>query len=147
MANMTAAQFTELDESMRVLSGNLDQMFLVIMGCCIFFMQTGFAFLEAGSVRSKNTTNILIKNFLDVFIGAVAYWLVGYAFAFGADSNGFIGHKYFALADLPIDKYSHWFFHFVFAATAATIVSGAMAERTEFKAYLMYSVFLTGEFL
>ncbi|KAL9955945.1 hypothetical protein ACROYT_G037351 [Oculina patagonica] len=144
MANMTAAQFTELDESMRVLSGNLDQMFLVIMGCCIFFMQTGFAFLEAGSVRSKNTTNILIKNFLDVFIGAVAYWLVGYAFAFGADSNGFIGHKYFALADLPIDKYSHWFFHFVFAATAATIVSGAMAERTEFKAYLMYSVFLTG---
>ncbi|KAJ7373670.1 ammonium transmembrane transporter [Desmophyllum pertusum] len=108
-------------------------------------MQTGFAFLEAGSVRSKNTTNILIKNFLDVFIGAVAYWLVGYAFAFGPESNGFIGHNYFALADLPADKYSHWFFHFVFAATAATIVSGAMAERTEFKAYLVYSVFLTGE--
>ncbi|XP_022778288.1 ammonium transporter 1 member 3-like, partial [Stylophora pistillata] len=107
-------------------------------------MQTGFAFLEAGSVRSKNTTNILIKNFLDVFIGAVAYWLFGYAFAFGAESNAFIGHKYFALADLPADKYSHWFFHFVFAATAATIVSGAMAERTEFKAYLVYSVFLTG---
>ncbi|XP_027047249.1 putative ammonium transporter 1 isoform X2 [Pocillopora verrucosa] len=107
-------------------------------------MQTGFAFLEAGSVRSKNTTNILIKNFLDVFIGAVAYWLFGYAFAFGVESNGFIGHKFFALADLPADKYSHWFFHFVFAATAATIVSGAMAERTEFKAYLLYSVFLTG---
>ena len=174
-------------------------------------MQTGFAFLEAGSVRSKNTTNILIKNFLDVckynrlivfcfqvithiplqelspvnaycislkttdtakkirhfyrlgkdvlliyvwlilqlflsVIGAVAYWLFGFAFAFGAKSNKFIGHKYFALADLPSDKYSFWFFHFVFAATAATIVSGAMAERTEFKAYLLYSVFLTGEF-
>ncbi|CAH3160543.1 unnamed protein product [Pocillopora meandrina] len=127
-----------------ILQGNLDQFFLIIMGCLIFFMQTGFAFLEAGSVRSKNTTNILIKNFLDVFIGAVAYWLFGYAFAFGAESNGFIGHKFFALADLPADKYSHWFFHFVFAATAATIVSGAMAERTEFKAYLLYSVFLTG---
>ena len=79
-------------------------------------------------------------------IGAVSYWLFGYAFAFGAESNGFIGHKYFALADLPVDQYSHWFFHFVFAATAATIVSGAMAERTEFRAYLLYSVFLTGEF-
>ena len=78
-------------------------------------------------------------------MGAVAYWLFGYAFAFGADGNGFIGYKFFALADLPADKYSHWFFHFVFAATAATIVSGAMAERTEFKAYLVYSCFLTGK--
>lgn len=78
-------------------------------------------------------------------MGAVAYWLFGYAFAFGKDGNGFIGYKYFALADLPADMYSHWFFHFVFAATAATIVSGAMAERTEFKAYLVYSCFLTGK--
>ena len=84
--------------------------------------------------------------FCHTVIGAVAYWLFGYAFAFGAESNGFIGHKFFALADLPADKYSHWFFHFVFAATAATIVSGAMAERTEFKAYMLYSVFLTGKF-
>lgn len=130
--------------SLEALSSNLDQFFLIIMGCLIFFMQTGFAFLEAGSVRSKNTTNILIKNVLDVFLGAIAYWLFGYAFAFGDDSNGFIGKTYFALADLPSEKFSHWFFHFVFAATAATIVSGAMAERTEFKAYLLYSVFLTG---
>ncbi|XP_022793819.1 putative ammonium transporter 1 [Stylophora pistillata] len=129
---------------LQILQDNLDHFFLIITGCLIFFMQTGFAFLEAGSVRSKNTTNILIKNFLDVFIGAVAYWLFGYAFAFGAESNSFIGHKFFALADLPANQYSHWFFHFVFAATAATIVSGAMAERTEFKAYLLYSVFLTG---
>ena len=88
---------------------------------------------------------LILQLFLSV-IGAVAYWLVGFAFAFGAESNGFIGHKYFALADLPSGMYSFWFFHFVFAATAATIVSGAMAERTEFQAYLLYSVFLTGEF-
>ena len=87
----------------------------------------------------------MLQLFLSV-IGAVSYWLFGFAFAFGSESNKFIGHKYFALAHLPSDQYSFWFFHFVFAATAATIVSGAMAERTEFKAYLLYSVFLTGEF-
>ncbi|EDO49141.1 predicted protein [Nematostella vectensis] len=107
-------------------------------------MQCGFAFLEAGSVRSKNTTNVLIKNALDVFIGAVAYWLFGYAFAFGSESNSFIGYSNFALAYVPTDKFSRWFFRFVCAATAATIVSGAMAERTEFKTYLIYSLFLTG---
>lgn len=78
-------------------------------------------------------------------IGAVAYWLFGYAFGFGEKGNGFIGYSYFALADLPAEKFSHWFFHYVFAASTATIVSGSLAERTEFKAYLMYSVFLTGK--
>ena len=93
-----------------------------------------------------NMLEWLILKLFFLVIGAVAYWLFGFAFAFGAESNKFIGHKYFALADLPSSMYSFWFFHFVFAATAATIVSGAMAERTEFKAYLLYSVFLTGEF-
>ncbi|XP_068672479.1 putative ammonium transporter 1 [Montipora foliosa] len=143
-ANVTTINFQDISVTIAVIHDNLDQVFLIVMGCLIFFMQAGFAFLEAGSVRSKNTTNILIKNVLDVFIGAIAYWLFGYAFAFGSDSNGFIGQKYFALAELPADKFSNWFFHFVFAATSATIVSGAMAERTEFHSYLMYSSFLTG---
>ena len=82
---------------------------------------------------------------LQTVIGAVAYWLFGYAFGFGEKGNGFIGYSYFALADLPAEKFSHWFFHYVFAASTATIVSGSLAERTEFKAYLMYSVFLTGK--
>ncbi|KAK3861884.1 hypothetical protein Pcinc_032195 [Petrolisthes cinctipes] len=112
------------------------------MGTIIFFMQCGFAFLEAGAVRSKNTTNILIKNILDVFIAGIAYWLVGYALAFG-DGNGFCGETMWATVGLSEERLAFWFFQFVFAATAATIVSGSMAERCNFHAYLIYSVILT----
>ncbi|KAK4291048.1 hypothetical protein Pmani_036096 [Petrolisthes manimaculis] len=112
------------------------------MGTIIFFMQCGFAFLEAGAVRSKNTTNILIKNILDVFIAGIAYWLVGYALAFG-EGNSFCGENMWATVGLSEDKLAFWFFQFVFAATAATIVSGSMAERCNFHAYLIYSVILT----
>ncbi|CAB3980674.1 ammonium transporter 1 [Paramuricea clavata] len=133
------------------LDSNLNQFFLIINGFIVLFMQAGFAFLEAGSVRSKNTTNILIKNTLDLFCGATVYWLVGYSFAFGGDDDNikgrgdaFIGHDNFALSDLDENDYATWFFQFVFAATAATIVSGAIAERAEFMAYLIYSALITG---
>ncbi|XP_071831220.1 putative ammonium transporter 1 isoform X2 [Apostichopus japonicus] len=129
---------------MAALGESLDHFFLLVNAMLIFLMQCGFAFLEAGSVQAKNTTNILIKNLLDVFLGAIAYWAVGYAFAFGDPQNGFIGHSYFFFSRMPDDLLSHFFFHFVFAATAATIVSGAMAERTDFKAYMIYSVVITG---
>ena len=83
--------------------------------------------------------------------GATVYWLVGYSFAFGGDgdkfegnADAFIGHDNFALSDLPEESYAFWFFQFVFAATAATIVSGAVAERAEFMAYLVYSALITG---
>ncbi|XP_074660189.1 putative ammonium transporter 1 isoform X2 [Tubulanus polymorphus] len=122
---------------------NIDVFFVLTMAMVIFFMQCGFAFLEAGSVRSKNTTNILMKNFLDAFVSGIAYWSVGYPFAFGK-GNVFIGHRYFFSESLPPSQYHLWFFHFVFAATAATIVSGAMAERCEFIAYLVYSFVITG---
>ncbi|KAJ8023642.1 Ammonium transporter 1 member 2 [Holothuria leucospilota] len=107
-------------------------------------MQFGFAFLEAGSVRAKNTTNILIKNILDLYVGALCYWMFGYAFAFGKPGNGFIGAGYFFFSNIPGESLSTFFFHWVFAATATTIVSGAVAERTEFISYLFYSVGLTG---
>merc|ERR1712176_913599 len=102
------------------------------MGALVMFMQCGFAFLEAGAVRSKNVVNILIKNALDCFCGAVIYWAVGYAFAYGdfepaSKSNPFIGHKYFFSIYMPETDIASWFFQFVFAATAATIVSGAVA--------------------
>ncbi|KAK3697511.1 hypothetical protein QZH41_011278, partial [Actinostola sp. cb2023] len=77
-------------------------------------------------------------------IGGIAFWLFGYAFAYGSEGNAFIGYSYFALSYVPGTVYAHWFFQFVFAATASTIVSGAMAERTEFRSYMVYSVFLTG---
>lgn len=101
--------------------------------------------LCAGSVRTKNTMNILIKNVLDACAGALAYYVCGYAFAYGDSSNSFIGHSQFALAG--IDKtsfdWSFYLFQWAFAAATATIVSGSVAERTQFGAYLGYSIFLT----
>ncbi|XP_045176658.1 putative ammonium transporter 1 [Mercenaria mercenaria] len=132
-----------LEESRATNADNMDQFFLIVMGFIIYLMQAGFAFLEAGAVRSKNTVNILIKNALDSFFGGVSYWLIGYALAFGK-GNAFIGYTYFAHSGLPETMYAHWFFQFVFAATAATIVSGAVAERCDFTAYLVYSTLVTG---
>ncbi|XP_062589068.1 putative ammonium transporter 1 [Saccostrea cucullata] len=122
---------------------NMDNMFLVLMGIIIYLMQGGFALIESGCVRSKNTTNILIKNLLDSFISGVFYWIFGYAFAFGA-GNAFIGYDHFAHSGMDDSSYATWFFQYVFAATAATIVSGAVAERCEFIAYLVYSSLITG---
>lgn len=123
----------------------LNDFFLVVMGSSVLLMQLGFALLEAGSVRSKNTVNILIKNFLDAMIGALIYYAVGWGFANGEPSDsGFIGENQFFLIDTPIESYTSWFFQYVFAATAATIVSGAVAERCQFTAYFMYSALITG---
>merc|ERR1719402_541668 len=107
-------------------------------------MQCGFAFLEAGSVRSKNTVNILIKNILDAFIGGVSYWAIGWGLAYGGGGNPFCGGSEFFGYQLDHDLYAKWFFQFVFAATAATIVSGAIAERCQFAAYFVYSIIITG---
>lgn len=125
----------------------VDHFFLLIMSIIIFFMQCGFAFMEAGAVRSKNTVNILIKNWLDMCIGALVYWAVGFALTFGESRPGlarFMGTSYFFFFDMPAYKLSKWFFQFVFAATAATLVSGSLAERCNFYAYIVYSIMITG---
>lgn len=125
----------------------VNTLWVLITGVFVFFMQAGFALVEAGFTRSKNTTNILFKNLMDFSIGTIVFWLIGYGIMFGV-GNGFFGAiELFAKVDhgeaIGIPNLAFFFFQLVFAATAATIVSGAMAERTKFKSYLMYSAVIT----
>ena len=128
------------------LASGLDTAWVLITGALVFFMQAGFAFAEAGFTRAKNTTNILFKNLMDFCIGTIVFWLVGYGIMFGT-GNGFFGaFELFgkvnhAPTGLPNEAF--FFFQLVFAATAATIVSGAMAERTKFASYLVYSAVIS----
>ncbi|MCY3504667.1 MAG: ammonium transporter [Chloroflexi bacterium] len=126
----------------------VDTAWLLIAGFLVFFMQAGFAMLTAGFVRSKETANILMKNMIDACVGGISFWLVGWAFAYGVSdaSNEFIGLGNFGLNQLAEAGYGHadWFFQFAFAAAAATIVAGALAGRTKYSAYLIYTVVVTG---
>ncbi len=125
------------------LTSALDTAWLMLAAFLVFFMQAGFAMVEAGFVRTKNVANILMKNMLDCSLGAVAFWAVGWAFAYGTTAGDFIGKDQFFLGGGFDNNYASWIFQFAFAATAATIVSGAMAERTKFHGYLFYTVFIT----
>ncbi|XP_063223199.1 putative ammonium transporter 1 [Bacillus rossius redtenbacheri] len=133
----------DIYEELHELKTNIDAVFLLSNGIVVSLMQCGFACLEAGSVRSKNATNIIMKNVFDMLIGAVAYWLVGYAIAYG-DGNAVLGLTHWAGAGLRPHMMAHWFFQFVFAATAATIMSGAVAERCNYVAYIAYSAVVSG---
>ncbi|XP_069694964.1 putative ammonium transporter 1 [Periplaneta americana] len=138
-----SAMSSSVDEELKELKKNIDDVFILTNAIIVCLMQCGFACLEAGAVRSKNTTNIIMKNFMDIFISALCYWLVGYALAYG-DGNPFIGYTYWAGVGVRGHQMAHWFFQFVFAATAATLVSGAVAERCNFIAYITYSAVITG---
>ncbi|KAK3756579.1 hypothetical protein RRG08_045094 [Elysia crispata] len=141
-ARQTATKMATLEDRVETLESNMNIMFLVTMGIIVFLMQGGFALLEAGSVRSKNTSNILIKNLLDAFVSGIAYWTIGYALAYGGGNEFIAWHKW-ASDGMPYSDLAGFFFQYVFAATAATIVSGALAERCEFIAYFVYSFFIT----
>merc|ERR1711871_1791710 len=133
-----------------------DVLWLMVCGFLVFFMQCGFALLEAGTVRAKNTKNILMKNLLDACVGAIIWYSVGYYVAY-EPGVGFIGGsvegsdaKFFFLTGIQGKKedssgynYAGWFFQYVFAAAAATIVSGAMAERTALSGYIVYTIVIT----
>lgn len=125
----------------------INAVWVLVSTAMIFFMQCGFALLECGSVRQKNATSILIKNLFDACVGCIGFWLVGYAFAFG-DVKSFIGGSpdFFASSGfekMPEDHYLLWIFHFAFASTSATIVSGSLAERTQLNTYILFSFLLT----
>lgn len=126
---------------------SINTFWVLIAAVLVFFMQAGFALVEAGFTRAKNTTNILFKNLMDFCIASLGFWALGYGIMFGAGS-GFLGEiEFFSNVDhgeaLGLPNYAFLFFQLVFAATAATIVSGAMAERTKFSAYLIYSAVIT----
>jgi Amt family ammonium transporter len=109
-------------------------------------MHAGFAMVEAGFTRAKNTVNILMKNFMNVSLGLLVFFIVGYGLMFGKSAGGFIGTDNFLLSitdPANTQNFAFWFFQAVFAATAATIVSGAVAERIKFYSYLFYCVVIT----
>lgn len=126
----------------------INTMWVLLAGFLVFLMHAGFAMVEAGFTRAKNTVNIIAKNMLTVSLGVVTFFIVGFALMFGNDIGGFIGSTGFMLTgtedmDFGIPTEGFWFFQAVFAATAATVVSGAVAERTKFAAYLAFTVIIT----
>ncbi|MEO0414531.1 MAG: ammonium transporter, partial [Verrucomicrobiota bacterium] len=131
------------------LQRNLDYVWVVTAAILVFFMQVGFCMLEMGLVRSKNCINVAMKNVIDFSAVAISYLLFGFYFMYGMSSDGgggFIGSGSFSLWTEPGDSpvWTFWFFQVVFAATCCTIASGAMAERTKFVGYLIYTVILSG---
>jgi Amt family ammonium transporter len=115
----------------------INTLWVLIAGAMVFLMQAGFAMLETGMVRAKNAVNVMMKNYMDLCVGTLLFWLVGYGLMFGDNPTGFYGTTLFGLASAPNWDYTLIFFQIMFAATAATIVSGAMAERTNYMAYLI----------
>lgn len=127
----------------------IDTLWVLLGGILVFWMQAGFAMVETGFTRSKNAGNIIMKNLMDFALGSLIYWVVGFGIMFGADAAGIIGMPgFFAdgtaenAAD-SINNYAFLFFQTVFCATSATIVSGAMAERTKFISYCVYSAVIS----
>ena len=129
------------------LQKHADFVWTLVAAFLVFFMQAGFAMVETGFTRAKNAVNIMMKNLMDFAMGSLAYWAVGFGIMFGATKTGWFGTSGFFLSDFAKDAdpwtLAFWMFQVVFAATAATIVSGAMAERTKFVGYLAYSAVIS----
>jgi Amt family ammonium transporter len=122
---------------------SVDTIWVLLGAILVFFMQAGFAMVETGFTRAKNAGNIVMKNLMDFCLGSVAFWVIGFGIMFGADAAGIIGLPDFFVRgnyDSTFPTYVYLIFQTVFCATAATIVSGAMAERTKFSAYCIYSI-------
>jgi Amt family ammonium transporter len=131
-----------LSESVEGLSTALTFVWLLLCGGLVFLMHAGFSLVEAGFTRAKNTANILMKNLMTICVGVLIYWLVGWGIMYGDDIAGILGFSQFCLSGADNLVWNGWFFQMVFAATGATIVSGAMAERTKFISYLVFTVLL-----
>lgn len=142
----------------------LDTVWVVVTAYLVFFMNLGFAMVESGLCRSKNATNILAKNFIVFAISSLAFWILGWGLMFG-DGNGFIGTRglwfvagsdnspatgdayrgvYSSISWTGVPIWAKFFFQLVFAGTAATIVSGAVAERIKFKSFIVFTFLIVG---
>ena len=145
VAGQEEAPADETSAALEELTLNMNVVWTCVAAFLVFFMQAGFAMVESGFTRAKNTINIMMKNLMDFSIGTIAFFVLGFGLMFGA-TNGFFGTTHFGLsgADWASKDWNFTFliFQTVFAGTAATIVSGAMAERTKFAGYLAYSVFI-----
>ena len=135
-------------ETIGEIATGLNTVWMLLAAMLVFFMQPGFALVEAGFIRTKNTANVLMKNLVDFMFGSILFWFIGFGLMFGI--GGFVGAPHFFNLDimdkiidngLPIEGFL--VFQTVFCATAATIVSGAMAERTKFSMYLVYTIFIS----
>ncbi len=130
-------------EAIDLVQTHANYLWTLVAAALVFFMQAGFAMVEAGFTRAKNAVNIMMKNLMDFSIGSIGYWAIGFGIMFGVSKTGWFGTSGFFLSDFVPDGdpwvLAFWMFQVVFAATAATIVSGAMAERTKFVGYLCYS--------
>lgn len=138
-----------MSNNITVLFSDVDTMWTLIAAALVFFMQAGFAMVETGFTRAKNAGNIIMKNLMDFSIGTPLYWLIGFGIMFGTQSAVFGGIDLFTQGDytavLPqgVSFFTYFIFQTVFCATSATIVSGAMAERTKFSSYCVYSAVIS----
>nr|WP_231714263.1 ammonium transporter [Desulfosarcina ovata] len=135
-------------EAIDLVQTHANYVWTLVAAALVFFMQAGFAMVECGFTRAKNSVNIMMKNLMDFSIGSISFWAIGFGIMFGASATGWFGTTGFFLSDFTPDGdpwvLAFWMFQVVFAATAATIVSGAMAERTKFTGYIIYSIFISG---
>ena len=133
-----AATTADVEAAVAAVNGDMGMLWMLLSGILVFFMQAGFTLVETGMTRSKNAANIAMKNLLDICVGSLTYWLVGYSLMYGDTSNG-----WFFWSGLMQGEGADLFFQTMFAATAATIVSGAIAGRTKYSTYAIFSIVMT----
>ena len=121
-------------------SNEIDLLWILICAFLVFLMQLGFALVETGTVRSKNTINVAMKNLIDMIFGIMFFWMLGFGFMFGQDVGGIFGNDLFFIDGSDNTNNGFFFFQVMFAATAITIVSGAVAERMKFSGYVLVAI-------
>ncbi|WP_335977390.1 ammonium transporter [Gaetbulibacter jejuensis] len=138
LAQDATANTKNLEDAVSAIKGDMSMLWMLLAGILVFFMQAGFTLVESGMTRSKNAVNIAMKNLLDICVGSISFWFIGYSLMYGDSENG-----WFFWSGLMQGEGADLFFQTMFAATAATIVSGAIAGRTKYTTYAIFSIVMT----